>query len=128
MHPVRGTHPLPPGGGDYWRWRNGQLAELATFIQGLDGPVVVLGDLNVTPWSHYFRTFARDAQLRDGGKGFGLQISWPTYFPPLGIPIDHCLVSPQVDVHDRRTGPAIGSDHYPVIIDLAVEDQLPARR
>ncbi|MCD8535851.1 MAG: endonuclease/exonuclease/phosphatase family protein, partial [Verrucomicrobia bacterium] len=115
---IVGTHPLPPGGGAYWHWRNEQLNELASYVRRLDGHVVVLGDLNLTPRSYYFRKFTHEAQLRDGGKGFGLQISWPTFFPPLGIPIDHCLVSAGINVRDRRTGHGIGSDHYPVVVDL----------
>jgi len=115
---IIGTHPLPPGGKAYWQWRNDQLAELATYVRSLDGPIVVLGDLNVTPWSYYFAKFARDSQLRDGSKGFGLHISWPTFLPPLGIPIDHCLVSPAVSVCNRRTADRIGSDHYPVVVDI----------
>jgi endonuclease/exonuclease/phosphatase (EEP) superfamily protein YafD len=57
--------------------------------------------------------------LRDTRAGFGIQASWPTQIPPLGIPLDHCLVSPELVVLDRRLGPAVGSDHRPVILELA---------
>lgn len=117
---VIGTHTVPPGNPAYWRWRNEQLTELADYARDLDGHVIVLGDLNTTPWSHYFRRFARDAGLRDAGKGHGLRLSWPTFFPPMGIPVDHCLVSPGIVVRDYRTVRRIGSDHYPVVIDLAL--------
>jgi endonuclease/exonuclease/phosphatase (EEP) superfamily protein YafD len=38
----------------------------------------------------------------------------------LMIPIDHCLVSPQIRVTGMRTGRAIGSDHLPIIVDMMV--------
>ena len=75
--------------------------------------------VGLTTVAGFFSKFERDSQLRDGSKGFGLNISWPAFFPPLGIPIDHCLVSPGVGVCNRRTGQSVGSDHYPVIVDLA---------
>jgi endonuclease/exonuclease/phosphatase (EEP) superfamily protein YafD len=35
--------------------------------------------------------------------------------------IDHVLVNPKVAVLDSRLGPDIGSDHLPVIADLAFQ-------
>lgn len=113
-----GTHPLPPVGQAYWHWRNNQLVQVASWAGKMKGPVVILGDLNTPPWSPSFRRFMETSRLRDSRKGFGLQSSWPTFLPPLGIPIDHCLVSSQFAVCDRRLGPSIGSDHAPVIVDL----------
>jgi endonuclease/exonuclease/phosphatase (EEP) superfamily protein YafD len=113
------THPLPPGGSAYWRWRNEQLEKLAAYIWQLDGHVVLIGDLNTTPWSHYFRKLLADAGLRNAGGGFGLQPSWPSFCPPLGMQIDHCLVSARLAAADFRTTPSIGSDHYPLVVDIA---------
>lgn len=115
------THPLPPGGSFYFELRNDQLAELAAEIGAFDGQVMVIGDLNMTPWSPYFRSFLDTAGLRDSRRGFGLQTSWPTFLPPLGLPIDHCLVSEAVQIHDRRVGARVGSDHWPLVIDFSVK-------
>jgi endonuclease/exonuclease/phosphatase family metal-dependent hydrolase len=38
------------------------------------------------------------------------------------IPIDHCLVSPDIDVLRMRTGRNIGSDHLPIIVDMTIPD------
>jgi endonuclease/exonuclease/phosphatase (EEP) superfamily protein YafD len=40
--------------------------------------------------------------------------------PFLGIPIDHCLVSPSLTVRSHRRLQNFGSDHWPVLarIDL----------
>lgn len=119
---IIGTHPLPPKGKEYWGWRNEQLDKMASYVADLGGQTVLLGDLNMAPWSYYFRKFAVDSGLRNGGKGFGLNVSWPTSIGPLGIPIDHCLISRGIAVNNRRTGKGIGSDHYPIIVDVALTD------
>ena len=118
---VIGTHPLPPVGRALSRYRNQQLTELAQVVGSQQGPVMVLGDLNTTSWSPFFRDLIRTTGLRDSRNGFGIQPTWPAGFPPLWVPIDHCLVSSGVVVHNRQTGPNVGSDHYPVVVDFSVD-------
>jgi endonuclease/exonuclease/phosphatase (EEP) superfamily protein YafD len=117
---VLGTHPLPPGGAEYSRLRNDQLAALPRYLADAGGMAVVLGDLNVTPWSPYFRELLRQAGLRDSSRGWGLQPTWPTFALPLRIPIDHVLHGPDLRVIHREIGPDVGSDHFPVIVDFLV--------
>ena len=57
--------------------------------------------------------------LCDTRAGFGYQGSFPASSAILRIPIDHVLVSCEVGVRARRIGPDVGSDHLPVIVDLA---------
>jgi endonuclease/exonuclease/phosphatase (EEP) superfamily protein YafD len=40
--------------------------------------------------------------------------------PILGIPIDHCFVSPEIAVVADRGLPGFGSDHYPRLVELAL--------
>ena len=117
---VIGTH--PPGPMTRWRaWaRNHQLAALGALAAQQDGGVMILGDLNITPWSPFFRTFLKQAGLRDSRIGHGLQPTWPTTIPWLRIPIDHCLVSEEVIVHTWRRGPHVGSDHFPVMVEVSI--------
>jgi endonuclease/exonuclease/phosphatase (EEP) superfamily protein YafD len=117
---VIGTHPLPPAGRSYAELRNLQLAALAHAVQSHERPVMVLGDLNITSWSPFFQDLLRAAGLRDSRIGFGIQPTWPTGLPHFWVPIDHCLVSEEVVVHDRRIGPSVGSDHYPVVVDFSL--------
>ena len=117
-----GTHPLPPSGGrQYWDLRNDQLARVGELLATLDGPGLLVGDLNATPWSHHFRALLAVGGLRDSRRGIGLQPSWPTFCPWFAIPIDHVLVRPPVRVLARRVGPDLGSDHYPLVVDFALE-------
>ena len=58
--------------------------------------------------------------LRNARSGFGILPTWPTFMPVLYIPIDHCLVTKEIDIIKLRTGRNVGSDHLPLIADLAI--------
>jgi len=115
-----GAHTLSPTSPTRAENRDQQLVALAQFVSEQEDSIILIGDLNITPWSPFFTDFLRNSGLRDSREGFGLQPTWPTWFPPAWIPIDHALVSSNVVVHHRSIGPAIGSDHYPVIIDFSI--------
>lgn len=104
-----------------WHLRNEQLEEIAEFVRDKPGHVVVLGDLNVTPWSKSFQKFTESANLRDSRRGFGVNATWPAWLGGLGIPIDHCLVSEGIVVRNVETGESVGSDHRPLIAEFFVK-------
>jgi endonuclease/exonuclease/phosphatase (EEP) superfamily protein YafD len=118
---VVATHPLPPGGKEYSEFRNAQLAELPRWVRQASSPVVLLGDLNVTPWNHYFKRLLNESGLKDSSQGRGVQPTWPAFSPLMLIPIDHCLYSHGIVIVARQTGPQVGSDHFPVIIDFVIQ-------
>ena len=60
------------------------------------------------------------AGLRNARKGYGIQPTWPNASRLIGIPIDHILVSAQWDVLSFKVGENIGSDHFPVIVELQI--------
>lgn len=113
-----GTHPLPPGSSAYAGWRNEQLQDMAALVRTQSLPVVVMGDLNATPWSPYFSKLLKESGLLNTSQGLGMFNSWPAPLVKIGIPIDHCLVSSSWVVADKRTGPVVGGDHLPIIVDL----------
>ena len=117
-----GTHPVPPGGAALSAYRNDQLRKLGEFLRGVEGPVLLLGDLNVTPWSVHFRRFAQAAGLRRASQGRGPQLTWPALPWPLSIPLDHALHRPEVCIVAKRIGNGVRSDHYPVIVDFQLRD------
>jgi len=114
-----GTHPVPPANAVYSRWRNDQLDKLPGHVNA-SGPVMLLGDLNATPWNHHFRKLLKRTGLLDSSRGRGIQPTWPSFNPLLRIPIDHILHSPDVAVRRRWVGDDVGSDHYPVIVDFVI--------
>lgn len=115
-----GTHPLPPAGKTYSAFRNEQLDLLSEVVTGLHGPVIVMGDLNATPWSPHFRKLLRNSRLLDSGRGHGIQPTWPTHNFLLRLPLDHFLHNDGIVVTRREVGPDAGSDHYPLIVEFVV--------
>lgn len=115
---VLGAHLHWPLGPQSSRQRNAELAGIASFAAAHQGPLIVAGDFNVTPWSSHFKDALARSGLSDCAAGHGLAPSWPSQFPPLGIRIDHCWASPHWHSADVRVGPSLGSDHLPLIADL----------
>ncbi len=119
---VAGVHPASPSprDGSDSRRRNLELDYIARSLQGADQPVLVAGDFNTTPWSPHFRDLLDAADLRLAAAGHGHIGTWPRSLWPARIPIDHILVKGPVAVADFTRGPAIGSDHFPIIADLVL--------
>jgi endonuclease/exonuclease/phosphatase (EEP) superfamily protein YafD len=114
------AHPWSPRNADWAESRDQQLELLGQHIAAESGPLVLMGDLNVTPWSHGFQYLQAISQLRDSQLDQGLAPTWPAHLP-IRIPIDHCLISEKVHILRRHTGEDFGSDHLPLIVTVAVE-------
>jgi len=117
---IVGAHVPPPVSGELFTFRNEELAALAQLARNREGPFILLADLNTTLWSsHYGRALNR-GNLTSAGQGFGVLPTWPSFLPaPFRIPIDHVLVSEHVRVVDIDVGPKIGSDHLPLLVEVA---------
>lgn len=111
------VHPTSPL---YRRGRPGhpELTTLAKDVASVAGSRIVMGDFNTTEGSAHFHDFLAATALRDSRLGFGRQPSWPTDLP-YRIPIDHAMVDKDLTVVERRLGPDIGSDHFPLLFELA---------
>jgi endonuclease/exonuclease/phosphatase (EEP) superfamily protein YafD len=107
---IVGTHLHRPSR-DPWLHER-QMSALAQFIRRIDGPIVLSGDLNTSPWSSSFRMLRSVTGLTPASV---LMPTWPAW--PLAVPqmaLDHVFVSPELAVTTAGTGPAVGSDHLPV--------------
>ncbi|MGB3693711.1 MAG: endonuclease/exonuclease/phosphatase family protein [Spirulinaceae cyanobacterium] len=113
-------HPVPPINESYFYLRNQQLEETSKYLQQSDALKIVLGDFNLTMWSPIYRRFIRNTGLVNARLGFGILPTWPTNLLPLRIPLDHCLVSPEITVTDIKVGGDVGSDHLPLIAELVI--------
>ena len=103
------------------------FTDLERVCAGSAAPVVVVGDLNATPWSHRVRGFLARTGLRDSSVGHGVQASFPFWPPVVGIPfrlpIDHGLHAPELACARRELGPALGSNHRPLVLELVWRDR-----
>lgn len=117
------THPPPPKSKIENIQRNQQIKNLVELINLQENPTMLLGDMNITSWSPFFKELIKFSRLIDTRKGFGLQPTWPADKPIFMVPIDHILVSEEISIHKRFTGPYIGSDHRPVVVDFSFNKQ-----
>jgi endonuclease/exonuclease/phosphatase (EEP) superfamily protein YafD len=114
-----GAHLMIPAGSILSKVRNKQITVLTQKIQSINQPIVLLGDLNITPWSTFFINFIQKTGLKETRKEFGISPTWPTGYASMRIPIDHSLTSERIIVHSFRLGPNVGSDHFPIILDFS---------
>jgi endonuclease/exonuclease/phosphatase (EEP) superfamily protein YafD len=115
-----GIHTTWPMGRRRSRLRNGQLKFLGEYARAHSGALVIMGDLNVSPFSAHFHSFLAAGELKSASQGHGWQPTWPTFLPPAGIQIDHALTNAAVVVTHFRRGAAVGSDHRPIIIECVL--------
>jgi hypothetical protein len=120
------THSLPPSSKQYYQLRDTQLFAIADARMELGQHLIIMGDLNTTAYSDAYKLLLEATGLRNANAGFGLQPTWPASFLPFWIPIDHVLVSENFTVLSHKTGPAIGSDHLPVVVELVLRPDLPS--
>jgi endonuclease/exonuclease/phosphatase (EEP) superfamily protein YafD len=122
---IIGTHPMSPGGAGRSLKRDRQLQQLAAHVEQLREPVLLIGDLNATPWSAGMRI------ITSGRLGFrSLAAPWePTWRArwPVAVPIDHALVTAPLVITRRSVGPEVGSDHRPIDITVGWAKQTAAR-
>ena len=115
------SHPLAPSTETRSLLRDAQLRFAAEWAAGQSAPALVVGDLNATRWSHAFGRLTSIGGLANSEDGFGYQPTFPaTAGVLLRVPIDHLLHSDEWVVVDRRLGPSMGSDHFPLVVDLVL--------
>jgi len=107
------------------REQRGQAAALAgaDWLGAAKGPLIVVGDMNATPRTVVYRTFAaRLTESRRAVRFAGRVPSFPSTFPVLAI--DHVFVSAAVVVEAVRTPldplSRLASDHLPLVVDFSL--------
>ena len=116
---VLATHPLSPVNEVDAGLRDAQIEFAADWAADRRGAYLVVGDLNATPWSSSFGLLLDRGSLRNSQVGFGVQPSFSANTNVLfRVPIDHLLHSDSLTVRERKLGPRLGSDHFPLLVDL----------
>ena len=113
-----------------------QFAELTRDAHFSREPQIVAGDFNSPIWSTLIQKLLAAANLHNSANGFGWQPTWPQDkfatamlgipMPDevLRVPIDHCLISDQLRVTAFSVGRDVGSDHYPLCIEIEANRNL----
>ncbi len=120
LYNVHTRAPFGPRGFTLWK---DQLTALADVVGEETGPLILAGDFNAASGHRPFRALLA-AGMRDAhmSRRRWWATTWPSDMrlaPPFAR-IDHVLVSPHVRVVDVFEGVGQGSDHRPVVVDLAV--------
>ncbi|MGE0312712.1 MAG: endonuclease/exonuclease/phosphatase family protein [Lautropia sp.] len=118
------VHPTPPSPTEREtsRQRDAELVMVGLEVVGLDMPVVVAGDLNDVAWSRTTRRFRKISGLLDPRRGRGMFNTFHADWPGLRWPLDHVFHSSHFALAEIRRLPPIGSDHFPILVDLRLED------
>ena len=91
-----------------------------------DGRVVVMGDLNATPYAPSFAALLKAGRLVDGARGHRRRPTWLTRVPLLGLAIDHVLLGGAFVARDARVLPGFGADHFPLLVDIVTAGNRPS--
>lgn len=117
---IVGIHPLPPMTGDWAASRNSEIALMGQVANEATQPLILLGDLNASPWSQPMRALLASTDLHYAMQGNGIGLTWRLAGVLLGAPLDYILVSPAWHVADYVEGGDIRSDHIPIQADLVL--------
>ncbi|MEM1262173.1 MAG: endonuclease/exonuclease/phosphatase family protein [Pseudomonadota bacterium] len=112
---VLATHPVPPIGVALSDRRNRQLAAAAAWVGRWPASKLLVGDLNITPWSPAFAELLAVGKLRDSRREHGLAPTWPAALGWVGIPIDHALPGAGLRLQTFETRLVAGSDHRAIL-------------
>lgn len=114
-------HPVAPHRKLLFKIRNKLFKNLIKYRSS--SAFILLGDFNLTPYSHFFQKIKNSLNLKDSREGFGRQASWPSMLPEfLRIPIDHFLLSPELTVLKREVGVDLASDHLPIYMEFSFKN------
>lgn len=94
-----------------------QTQRLIDYISQIEEPIVTAGDFNSVSTARIGRMLRAEGDLVPASGWPG---TWPSSLPgALRMTIDQVYHSPDIAVTSRRIGRPTGSDHRPVIVELA---------
>lgn len=105
----------------YPELQHADIVGLTHFVQSRSGPLILAGDFNMAPWTWQLKRFTRATGM---GRFNTFQPTWPMRWRDLPllpvIPIDNVFASAHFASLGTTMGPRLGSDHRPVIADIAL--------
>jgi endonuclease/exonuclease/phosphatase (EEP) superfamily protein YafD len=101
-----------------------EFEDAAAAANAIEGPLLVVGDFNSTPWSYAMKSFEAETGLRRETRNL---LTYPELFTVPGglarlepfLPLDH-VFQRGMNVSELHLGAETGSDHLPVIFTVSV--------
>ncbi|QDT88452.1 endonuclease/exonuclease/phosphatase family protein [Gimesia algae] len=116
------VHPNPPRPGEDTTKRDAELVLVGREVSK-NRSAIVLGDLNDVGWSRTTNLFQEVSGLLDPRKGRGLFATYDATSWIWRYPLDYLFVSDDFRLTEIRTLPYIGSDHFPLLVELSYEPE-----
>lgn len=119
------VHPMPPSPteAETSDARDAELILVGKEVDQLRKAVIVAGDLNDVAWSDTTRLFRKISGLLDPRIGRGFFNTFHTGLPFMRWPLDHVFHSHHFRLGYMKRLENIGSDHFPIFIELHLADQ-----
>ncbi|MEZ5786037.1 MAG: endonuclease/exonuclease/phosphatase family protein [Xanthobacteraceae bacterium] len=117
-----GVHPRPPPRADTAQ-RDAELVLIGLEARQAGVPVIVAGDLNDVAWSRTTDLFQGLSGLLDPRVGRGLFPTFNANWRVLRWPLDHVFISPEFHLIGLSVLPSIGSDHFPLLVELCYQPE-----
>lgn len=117
------VHPRPPvpGESNDSRERDAEIVIIGKMAAAAKGPVLVVGDFNDVAWSPNSKLFQEVSGLLDPRVGRGFYSTFHAQYPMFRWPLDHVFQSNHFKLLQMERLPDIGSDHFPMFIQLSYE-------
>lgn len=122
---LNSVHPVPPKSFEKFPDNQGEkevaLRKVGRDVAASALPNIVAGDFNDVVWGYTDLLTGTDDLLYDVrvGRGFYNSFDATSWF--MRWPIDHIFVTQEFALHHLERLPAIGSDHFPIYVELVLE-------